>query len=223
VAAITAGQGGGAWSSWRDLPPARQRRIGGCVAYAVLLTLLFIQPLIRVMLYAARSDLQSHVLLVPFIGGYLLYIHRWSLPSPGRPSIGRGTVLVAVARAGFAAVDVYPSRAVVRSSLTVLVVGGYLFVIGALAQIVSRFGGAEIFQFEALVVLLGMAGLAVLLLSDRLRQRVSAFVGRHFTKAQHDSVRIWAEVSHRVAHAIDQAGLTGVSARLTCEPSTYCR
>ena len=65
-----------------------------------------------------------------------------------------------------------PPRAVLRSSLTALIGGGYLFIVGVLANIVRRFGGAESFQLVSFVVLLGMAGLAVLLLSDRLRQRI---------------------------------------------------
>jgi putative PEP-CTERM system histidine kinase len=112
---------------------------------------------------------------------------------------------------------VYPSRAVLRSSLTALIGGGYLFIVGVLANVARRFGGAESFQFVSLVVLLGMAGLAVLLLSDRLRQRIHGFVGRHFTRAQHDSVQIWTDLSRRLANVKDQAGLCAVSARSISE------
>jgi putative PEP-CTERM system histidine kinase len=62
-----------------------------------------------------------------------------------------------------------------------------------------------------------MAGLAMLLLSDRLRQRIHGFVGRHFSRAQYDSVRIWTEFSRRLATVKDQAGLCAVSARLVSE------
>ena len=89
VAASAAGQYGGAWARWRDLPRPRRSRVGGCAGYFVLLTLLFIQPLTRLMLYAAQSDLHSHILLVPFITGYLLYIRREGFPdyeSLGIPS-----------------------------------------------------------------------------------------------------------------------------------------
>src|SRR5208283_5843698 len=66
-------------------------------------------------------------------------------------------------------------------------------------------------------VLLGMAGLTVLLVSDRLRQRIHGFVGRHFARAQHDSVRIWTEFSRRLANVKDQAGLCAASTRLVSE------
>jgi putative PEP-CTERM system histidine kinase len=62
-----------------------------------------------------------------------------------------------------------------------------------------------------------MAGLVVLLLSDRARQRIHAFVVRHFRKAQHDSVRIWGLFSRRLASVTDQAGLCAASAKLISE------
>jgi putative PEP-CTERM system histidine kinase len=131
--------------------------------------------------------------------------------------IGCAFLVVAFVRTRLAEIDVYPSRAVLGSSVTVLMVGGYLFIVGVLANIITRFGGSESFQFQALVVLLGMAGLAMLVLSDRLRQRTHDFVSRHFARAQHDSVRIWTEFSRRLANVKDQTGLCAVSARLVSE------
>src|SRR5262249_21706745 len=77
--------------------------------------------------------------------------------------------------------------------------------------------GAEIFQFQAIVVLLGMAGLGVLLLSDRARQTIHAFVVRHFSKAQHDSVRTWTMLSRGLASVTDQASICSASAKLIAE------
>ncbi len=131
--------------------------------------------------------------------------------------VGGLMLALAYARSGFSEIDVYPSRAVLRSSLTVLIVGGYLFIVGVLAQVVRRFGGAGSFQLQAFVVLLGTAGLAVLLLSDRFRQRVQTFVGHHFRKAQYDSVRIWTGLSQRLATVKDEAGLCAESARFVSE------
>src|SRR5207244_12310123 len=51
--------------------------------------------------------------------------------------IGCALMLVAFLRRGFGEIDVYPSHAVLRTSLTVLLVGGYLFILGALAQVVT--------------------------------------------------------------------------------------
>ena len=62
--------------------------------------MLFLQPLTMLMLHAAQSDLHSHILLVPFISGYLLYIRRGRLLTAYCSSI---TGTVAVSGIGIAA------------------------------------------------------------------------------------------------------------------------
>jgi putative PEP-CTERM system histidine kinase len=66
-------------------------------------------------------------------------------------------------------------------------------------------------------VLLGLAGLALLLLSDRVRRRIQVFTARHFLKAQHDSVEVWTLLSRRLAHVTDQAGACTAAARSIAE------
>ena len=162
-------------------------------------------------IFGTRLYVRSQELL------YSTYDVRWSWVESSALLIGCLCLVVAYKRTGFAEIDVYPSRAVLRSSLTALIGGGYLFIVGVLANVARHFGGAESFQLVSFVVLLGMAGLAVLLLSDRLRQRIQSFVGRHFTRAQHDSVQIWTDFSRRLANVKDQAGLCAASARLISE------
>lgn len=128
--------------------------------------------------------------------------------------VGCVFLVIAYARDGLGGFDVRPSRAVLRSSITVLLVGGYLLLVGVLAQGARRFGGAESFQVQALVVLAGMASLAVLLLSDRLRQRLQAFVSRHFGKSQHDSTRLWSDLSRTIAAARDERSVCTASVTL---------
>lgn len=151
--------------------------------------------------------------------GILFSTHSFGLPQLESGALLIGCVFLAIgySRTRLAEIDVYPSLAVLRSSLTVLIVGAYLFVVGVLAQMVKRFGGAEILQFQAFIVLLGMAGLGLLLLSDRVRQSVHLFVARHFRKAQHDSVQIWSVFSRRVASVTDAAALCATSAKLISE------
>jgi putative PEP-CTERM system histidine kinase len=131
--------------------------------------------------------------------------------------IGCVFLIVAYVRTRLVEIDVYPSVAVLRSSLTFVVVGVYLFVVGGLAQVAQRFGGSEIFEWQAIVVLAGMAGLALLLLSDRTRQRIHVFVVRHFSKAKHDSARIWTMCSERFSRVKDQAGVCEAAAKSISE------
>jgi len=140
----------------------------------------------------------------------------WSIES-GALLLGCLFLALAYARNRLAEVDVYPSLVVVRSSLTVVIVGGYLLVLGVLAQVATRSGGAEIFQFQALVLMIGTVGLALLLMSDRARQRLRTFAGRHFSKAQHDSVRIWTQFSQRLTAVRDEPTLCSVAVKLISE------
>jgi putative PEP-CTERM system histidine kinase len=131
--------------------------------------------------------------------------------------IGCSLITVAYVRSGFSEIDVYPSRAVLQTSATVLLTGAYLFVVGVLAQIVARFGGAASFPIAAFVVLLGAAILAVLLLSDRARQSLQLFVSRHFKRPQHDFRQIWARFTKSLSVALDETALATIASRLISE------
>src|SRR5439155_22881464 len=51
---------------------------GAC--FAMVLLAAFGQPLLALIKYAARSQLYSYILLVPFVSAYLLYLRRDQLP-----------------------------------------------------------------------------------------------------------------------------------------------
>jgi putative PEP-CTERM system histidine kinase len=117
-------------------------------------------------------------------------------------------------RSGLREIDVYPSRAVLQTSITVSLVGGYLFVIGILAQIVERYGGATSFQLQAFLVLVAIALLAVFLLSEKIRQRIKRFVSRHFSRPQYDFRSVWTRFTQSTSSAIDDPALCAASAEL---------
>jgi putative PEP-CTERM system histidine kinase len=131
--------------------------------------------------------------------------------------VGCALLGVGYVRSGFREIDVYPSRAVLHTSITVLLVGGYLFVIGVLAQIVARYGGATSFQLQAFLVLVAIALLAVFLLSEKIRQRIKRFVSRHFRRPQYDFRRVWTQFTQSTSSAIDDPALCAASAKLISE------
>lgn len=110
-------------------------------------------------------------------------------------------------RSGFGEIDLYPSRTFLQGSLTILLAGGYFFVVGVLAQVVKMLGGMASFPAQALVVLLGLVGLTVLLLSDRFRTGLQRFVSRHFQRAEHDFRKIWTEFTNQTSSVLDEATL----------------
>jgi exosortase C (VPDSG-CTERM-specific) len=67
-------------SGHRAAESAHSRRLVGFLAFGVFLTVAFIRPLAALATYAAATDLHSHILLVPVISAYLIYIRRKQLP-----------------------------------------------------------------------------------------------------------------------------------------------
>ena len=131
--------------------------------------------------------------------------------------IGCALMAVAFLRSGFGEIDVYPSHAVLRTSLTVLLVGAYLFIVGVLAQVVARTGEPGTFHFQAFVVLLGFALLAVLSFSNRVRQSIGRFVSRHFKRPQYNFRQIWTRFTQCTSSVLDQPGLCAAAAKLISE------
>lgn len=121
--------------------------------------------------------------------------------------LGCGLMVIAHLRSGFGKIDLYPSRAVLQGSLTVILAGGYFLIVGVLAQMVAMVGGIASFPAQALVVLIGLVGLTVLLLSDRFRTGLQRFVSRHFHRAEHDFRKIWTEFTRRTSSVLDDVTL----------------
>ena len=213
---------------WRLQIGAIAKALNVILLVALVLILMNLEQTFRSAVGTMRWRIKFVVLALVVIFGARLYVRSqailfsapdialWSVES-GALLIGCVFLIVAYARTRLAEIDVYPSSAVLRSSLTVLIVGGYLFVVGVLARWSGALAEPRSSSSRPLSCLLGMAGLAVLLLSDRARQRIHVFVVRHFRKAQHDSVRIWTLFSQRLASVTDQAGLCAVSAKLISE------
>jgi putative PEP-CTERM system histidine kinase len=198
------------------------------VLVGAVLVLMNLETTMRAAVGTMRWRIKFLVLGLGVIFGARIYTCSQTLLFSGRSlaladiettAILIGCVLIGIAylRSGFAEVDVYPSRAVLSSSITVLLVGAYLFVVGVLAEIVAHLGGIGSFQTQAVLVMLGVTFLAVLFLSDRLRQGIREFVSRHFARPQHDSRRIWTLATRGMASVLDPAGLSAAAARLIAE------
>ncbi|MGA1236197.1 MAG: XrtA/PEP-CTERM system histidine kinase PrsK [Limisphaerales bacterium] len=125
--------------------------------------------------------------------------------------INSSALLVAVALMGISflrthvfAVEVYPSQVVLRSSLTAVLAGAYLLVAGILAKSVGSLGG---FPLQAFVVMVAIAVLALLLMSDRFRSASGQFVSRHFRRPSYDYREIWRTFTGRIGSQATVKGL----------------
>ena len=112
-------------------------RFWGGACFVIVLLAAFGQPLLGLANYAAHSSLHSHILLIPFVSGYLLYLRRDQLPKE-RADLPFGIVLLAcglgvflfthwLAFAGRAPADNYYFVLLTTSFLCCLVAGGFFF------------------------------------------------------------------------------------------------
>jgi putative PEP-CTERM system histidine kinase len=131
--------------------------------------------------------------------------------------LGCALIGIGYLRNGIVGIDVYPSRSFLQGTVTVLLAGGYLFVIGLLAQLIAFLGGSGSFKTQAFLVLLGIAGLAVLLLSERFRQAMQRVVSRHFKRPQHDFRKIWLLLTQRMSGVLDRDAVCATAAKLISE------
>lgn len=140
---------------------------------------------------------------------------------PAFDSINAGALLLAAPlivralfRPGHFELDVYPSHSVLRHSLTLLVAGVYLVVIGLLAKAVAYFGGGAAFALKAFTVLIALVALTLALQSDRAQQRLAQFISRHFQRPLHDYRTVWKKVTDATTSRLDQADLARALATL---------
>jgi putative PEP-CTERM system histidine kinase len=193
-----------------------------------VLILLHLEKTFRSAVGTMRWRIKLVLLGLAIVFGARIYIESQSLAYSGYSSlladvktggllIGCMFIAIGYARNGIGEIDIYPSRTVLQSSFTLLLAGGYLFVIGVLAQLVAHLRVAGNFQTQTFLILLGTAGLALLVFSDRFRRRVQQFITRHFARPQHDFRDIWKSMAHSTSSALDEASIAVAAGRLISE------
>ena len=207
---------------------AAAKMLNGCLLLVTVLVLMNLEKTFRSAVGTMRWRIKFIVLGLGIVFGARIYTLSQGLLFSGEIMvlsdvdivallIGCALMGVAFLRSGFGEIDVYPSHTVLRTSLTVLLVGAYLFIVGVLAQVVARTGEPGTFQFQAFVVLLGFALLAVLSFSNRVRQNIGRFVSRHFKRPQYDFRQIWTRFTQCTSSVLDQPGLCAAGAKLISE------
>lgn len=121
--------------------------------------------------------------------------------------ISCGLIALSLKRSSLFNVDLYPSHTVIFNSLTVLLAGLYLLAVGIFAKLVSPWGGSNLFALQSFIVLAAIVLLAILLFSDRLRQRLQRFVSHHFHRPIHDYRKVWATFTERTVSLVNDIDL----------------
>lgn len=117
-------------------------------------------------------------------------------------------------RPGQFSIDLHPSHSALYGSITLILAGAYLVIVGVLARFVAFIGGDSAFPVRALVVFLGLVGLAIVLQSDRARMALRYFVSRHFRRPLFDYRTIWQRFANGMATGTDTRALSHSAVKL---------
>jgi putative PEP-CTERM system histidine kinase len=162
---------------------------------------------LKFMLFGAAAILATRL----FSGSQVLLMRRLDPAHDGFTAGGVlvGTVLIlrALRRSEGVALSVYPSQEVLRRSVTVLLAGIYLLLLGTAASTGLRLAGSVAFAPVALLSLAGLLGLAVAANSERARWRLKRFVSRHFRRPLHDARNVWLRLTAATSRCGDPATL----------------
>ncbi|MGH7819546.1 MAG: histidine kinase N-terminal 7TM domain-containing protein, partial [Candidatus Binatia bacterium] len=113
--------------------------------------------------------------------------------------------------------EVYLSHSAVYRSVTVFLVGAYLVVVGVLGDLLDRFAGRHVLPLGVLFLFLAVLGLAVLVLSEELRQNLKRFLIRNFRRPRYDYRKQWATFTERTASQLDAGTLSSIVAGIASE------
>lgn len=114
-------------------------------------------------------------------------------------------------------VEVQLSRSLVFNSISVILVGGYLLAVGIIAEAITLLGGAELVPLVTLVVFVLLLALALVALSDRLRERIRSFVTHNLYAPGYDYRKEWTTYARRSASIVDPQELCRAVAHLVSE------
>lgn len=198
------------------------------VMFACILTLTNLERTLRAAVGTARWKIKFAMLGLGVIFGTKIYTISQALLYSGfdpglvgweTTALIIGSLLLAIAllRHGFADIEIYPSRAVLQQSVTIVLAGGYLLAVGILARLAESLGGWGNFHFQALVIIAGGVVFATCLLSDRIRQRLRAIISRNFSRPDYDSHELWRAVTRGLGTAPNAASCCSESVKIIAE------
>ncbi len=81
----------------------------------------------------------------------------------------------------------------------------------------TYFGGEGAFALKALIILVAVVALALVLQSDRAKQRLRQFVSQHFHRPVHDYRTVWKKFTEATASRVNQSDLLRATATLTAD------
>lgn len=123
-------------------------------------------------------------------------------------------MLISILRAGVLKMDIYPSHTLLYNSFTVMVVGVYFLALWVSTKISSRFLPYSVLS---LMVFLGLLGLFMMLLSDRIRLKTRQLISRHLQRPEYDYRDIWKTFTEQTAAVVEEKKFCEVVVKMISE------
>jgi putative PEP-CTERM system histidine kinase len=162
-------------------------------------------------LFAAQIYTDSQVLLFSSTNRRLNVFTSWTV------IVASIFMISSFIRHRFLIGDIYLSRRVLHNSLTLLLVGGYLFTVGVLTNVIKYFGWDQSLPLGTFFVFVAAVAMAVVLLSEQLRQKLKLCINRHFYRARYDYRQQWTTFTERTTSVVDVQELCAVVTKMISE------
>jgi len=114
-------------------------------------------------------------------------------------------------------VSVQLSHQFLYNSFTVLIVGIYFISVGVIAWLSLRFEWIRNIHVAIFMIFTAIMGVAVILLSDRLRMKRKRFISRHFKRPLYDYQKIWEGFTTRTTSVTQTKDLCNIIVRMVSE------
>lgn len=126
-------------------------------------------------------------------------------------------ILVSISRARFLSMDIYLSQTMLYHSVTLLIVGGYLLAVAAVAKASGAVNGGLALPLRAFFVFLAFLLLTIVLLSDRLRLKMKQHISRHLRKPRYDYRNAWIAFTKRTASLVEKRAFCDAVVKMVSE------
>ncbi len=114
-------------------------------------------------------------------------------------------------------VSVRLSHQFLYNSFTLLIVGIYFISVGVIAWFSVRFDWVRNIHIIIFLIFLAFIGLAIVLLSDRLRMKRKRFISRHFKRPQYDYQKIWEDFTKRTTSVTQTGELCNIIVKMVSD------
>ena len=128
--------------------------------------------------------------------------------------IAGSLIAISTFRARTFSVELYPSRVLLHRSMITLMVAAYLVIIGVFTRWIGVGGAPGLVAVRSLAVLVAVALLGTLLLSDRFQKFTQNIISRHFLRPVYDHQALWGAFVAKLSVVVDEAELCRKAAGL---------